>query len=74
MFFNPLNPASANRLLPLTSHASLLCAGVAARRALDLFKLCPTNFKATDANTLRRIYQTTLLSMDLDRPGASPYI
>ena len=73
-FYSPLYPAAGNRVLPLSSHATLMYAGAAASPNSDLVKLCPTNFKASDPNTIKRICETTLLSMDLDRPGAAPYV
>ena len=72
MFFSPLYPNSPNRLLSLSSHATLMYAGAAASPNSDLVKLCPTNFNAADPNTIKRIYETTLLSMDLDRPARRP--
>ena len=77
MFFNPLNPSSPNnRLLAISSHATLLYAGAAASPNSDLVQLSPNNFNNSSdpAGTLQRIYETTLLSMDLDRPGAAPYL
>ncbi len=82
MFYNPMNPANPNRLLPLWSHATMMYAGAAASQNGDLSKVCPNNFPPNSvvpvdpnpAATLRRIYDTTLLSMELDRPGASPYL
>ncbi len=74
MFFNLFNPVGDDRLFALKSHASLMWAGVNASPSSELVKLSPTNFSATDTTTISRIHQTTLLSMDLDRAGASPYI
>jgi hypothetical protein len=80
MFFDPLfQPVGgANRLFPLYSQATLMYAGPTASINSDLVQLCPSSFNnfttpAEAAGTLRRIYETTLLSMDLDRSGASPY-
>ena len=72
MYFNPFFPAGDNRLLPLPAYASLLWAGVNASPSSDLVRLCPTNFAADQPrprSTGRRV-----LSMDLDRAGAAPYI
>ena len=83
MFFNPFVGSPGNRVLPLAAHASLLWAGPAASPSSDLVQLCPYNFTAADKTVtapgslpgyLKRIQQTTVLSMDLDRAGAPPYV
>ncbi|HVS36483.1 MAG TPA: hypothetical protein VMS17_13040, partial [Gemmataceae bacterium] len=75
IFYNPLNPTSPNRLLPLYSHAAMMYGGPLAAKNLDLALLCPNNFENdTASNITRRIYESTLLSMELDRPGVSPYV
>ena len=53
-----------------------MCAGPAASPNSDLVPLSRNNFNnpADPTGTIRRINETTLLSMDLDRPGAAPYI
>ena len=68
-------PQPANQLLPLASHASLLWAGVPGSPNSDLVQLCPINFNAgrPDARSAAST-RRPLLSMDLDRPGASPYV
>ncbi len=79
MFYDPLHnlpsggAGNTNRMLPLYNHAVMMYAGPAAAANFDLAKLCPLNFNPTDANTIRRIHETTLLSMDFDRAGAAPY-
>ena len=75
-FFSPFFPASGNRVLSLSSHASLMWAGAAASPNSDLVQLAPSSFNNLNdpSGTIRRINETTLLSMDLDRPGAAPYI
>ncbi len=78
MYFNPMFPTAGNRVLSLstTAFAGLLWAGVNASPNADLCVLCPTNIVPFDqtAATTRRIHESTVLSMDLDRPGVSPYI
>jgi hypothetical protein len=76
MFFNLFTPVGDDKLFALKSHASLMWAGVNASPGSELVQLGPNNFKATDptTGTLSRIHQTTVLSMDMDRPGAAPYI
>jgi hypothetical protein len=71
MFFNLFNPVGDDRLFPLSAHASLMWAGINASPGSDLVRLCPTNFNTA---TIRQINQTTLLSMDLDRAGATSYV
>ena len=75
MFFNPFTPGGDDRFFSVSAHASLMWAGVKALAELRSCSLSPNNFNATfDSGTLSRINQTTTLSMDLDRPGAAPFI
>ena len=75
MFFNLSNPAVGDdHLFALKSHASLMWAWCSALPGSELIQLCPTNFSPTDTGTIGRIHQTTLLSMDIDRACAAPYI
>ena len=71
MFYSPFFPGGDDRVLPLAAHASLLWAGVNASPSSDLVRLSPHNFTPTNPAAVN---QTTLLSMDLDRAGAAPYI
>jgi hypothetical protein len=76
MFYNPMFQLAngPNRLFPVSSHGSLLWAGVRASPSSDLVQLCPNNYQAGGPNTAKYIDETTVLSMDLDRAGAAPYI
>ena len=74
--YNALYPATGNRNFSPFHAAALLRWGGNAHdtHTSDLLKLCPTNFGSTGAtaNKLRNL--VTVLSTDLDRPGATPYV
>jgi hypothetical protein len=63
-----------NRRLPLSGMAQLLRFGGSGSEMLtsDVVRLLPKSLGL--AGTTRRRNQVTLLSMDLDRPGAVPYV
>jgi hypothetical protein len=75
LIYNAWRPTSDNRVFPLASLAALLRSGSTGSEALtsELLRLCPTNF-LNDTNALKRRNLVTLLSADLDRAGALPYI
>jgi hypothetical protein len=73
-YFNPGGYGTSttyNRTLPVSGMAALLRAGGTNSEVLtsDIMRLCPTNFANLKTRNL-----ATLLSMDLDRTGATPYI
>jgi hypothetical protein len=73
--YNLFTPGGSNRLFPVASMVPLLRFGGTGSDVLtsDLLRLLPQNLVSGTNATLRR-NQLTLLSMDLDRPGAVPYI
>jgi hypothetical protein len=77
MFYNPLLGSAGNIIFPIDSHAKLMWAGIPASPTSPLVQLAPNNLSALPANAAnsrRVINETTVLSMDLERPGAVPYV
>jgi hypothetical protein len=74
---NALRPQTGQHLFPISASAPLLRARGTNSESLtsDLGQLLFLNlFSPSDPLTMQRRNQSTLLSMDLDRPTATPYI
>jgi hypothetical protein len=71
LLFNPFRPAGDDRTFALSNLEALLRYGDTGSAALtsDLFRLCPDSFQ--DPRTRRLV---TTHSVDLDRPGLSPWV
>jgi hypothetical protein len=71
LLFNPFQPAGDNRTFGVSNLEALLRYGDTGSPALtsDLFRLCPANFAGARVRGL-----VTTHSLDLDRPGVSPWV